>query len=97
MCNSIYIYIPRHVTSSTLIFGRRGVESRSVCFRIGRLFCKHRYHILAQDKGGPSKGGFLNNILCSYTDICLCNEIHGVCTNNRLLRKIIEYSGNHLY
>ena len=22
---------------------------------------------LAQDKGGPSKGGFLNNILCSYT------------------------------
>ena len=24
--------------------------------------------MLAQDKGGSSKGGFLNNILCSYTD-----------------------------
>ena len=24
---------------------------------------------LAQDKGGPSKGGFLNNRLFSYTDI----------------------------
>ena len=35
---------------------------------------------LAQDKGGPRKGGFLNNILCSYTDIYLCNEINGMCT-----------------
>ena len=24
---------------------------------------------LAQDKGGPSKGGFLNSMLSSYTDI----------------------------
>ena len=25
--------------------------------------------VLAQDKGGPSKDGFLNNRLCSYTDL----------------------------
>ena len=35
--------------------------------------------LLAQDKGGPSQGGFLNNILCSYTDLYLCSEIHGMC------------------
>ena len=33
---------------------------------------------LAQDKGGPSKGGLLNNILCSYSDTYLCNEINGM-------------------
>ena len=33
----------------------------------------------AQDKGGPSKGGFLNNIVFSYTDLYLCNEINGIC------------------
>ena len=32
---------------------------------------------MAQDKGGPSKGGFLNNILSSYTDMYLCGEING--------------------
>ena len=34
-----------------------------------------------KDKGGPSKGGFLNNILFSYTVLYLCNEIDGVYTN----------------
>ena len=34
---------------------------------------------LAQDKGGPSKGGLLNNRLLSYTDRYLRNEIHGMC------------------
>ena len=28
---------------------------------------------LAQDKGGASKGGFLNTSLCSYTDMCVMN------------------------
>ena len=28
-----------------------------------------RTRLLAQDKGGPSKGGFLNNMLLSCTDI----------------------------
>ena len=32
-----------------------------------------------KDKGGPSKGGFLNYILLSYTDTYLCNEINGMC------------------
>ena len=36
-------------------------------------------HNLAQDKGGPSKGGFLNNMSFSYTDMYLCNEINGMC------------------
>ena len=35
-------------------------------------------HVLAQDKGGPSKGSFLNDILFSYTVVYLCNEINGV-------------------
>ena len=35
--------------------------------------------LLAQDKGGPSKGSFLNNTLCSYTDLCVCNDINGMC------------------
>ena len=34
---------------------------------------------LAQDKGGPSEGGFLNNRLFSYTDLYLCNETNGMC------------------
>ena len=34
---------------------------------------------LAQDKGGPSKGGFLNNLIFSYTDLYSCNEINGMC------------------
>ena len=34
---------------------------------------------LAQDKGGPSKGGFLNNRLFSYTDLQLCHEVNGMC------------------
>ena len=36
--------------------------------------------MLAQDKGGPRKGGFLNDRLFSYTDLYLCNEINGMCT-----------------
>ena len=50
-----------------------------------------------KDKGGPSKDGFLNNILFSYTDLQLCNEINGMCIQIILFRKIIHYSGNHLY
>ena len=50
-----------------------------------------------KDKAGPSKGGFLNDRLFSHTVLYLCNEIIGVYQNNRLLMKIIDYSGNHLY
>ena len=32
----------------------------------------------AQDKGGPSKGGFLNNMLFSHTDLYLCSVINGM-------------------
>ena len=34
--------------------------------------------ISGKDKGGPSKGGSLNNISFSYTDLALCNEINGM-------------------
>ena len=44
-----------------------------------RLLPKGARLHLAQDKGGPSKGGFLNNRLFSYTDLYLCNEINGMC------------------
>ena len=40
---------------------------------------------LAQDKGGPSKGGFLNHRLFSYAVLYLCSEINGI--------KIIYHSG----
>ena len=35
-------------------------------------------HHLAQDEGGPSKGGFLNIQAFSYTDLYLCNGINGM-------------------
>ena len=47
-----------------------------------------------KDKGGPSKGGFLNNRLFSYTVLYLCNELNGVYTNDILFMKMIYYSGN---
>ena len=57
------------------------------------------FSMSGKDKGGPIKGGFLDNILCPYTVIHLCNEIHGVYTHNinMLSLMIIYYSGNHLY
>ena len=36
-------------------------------------------HYLAQDKGSPSKGAFLNNRLLSYTDLHLSDKINGMC------------------
>ena len=54
-------------------------------------------YLLGKDKGGPSKGGFLNDRSFSHTVPYLCNEINGVYQNNRLLMNIIDYSGNHLY
>ena len=50
-----------------------------------------------KDKGGPSKGGFLNNRLLSYAVLCSCNETNGVYTHTRLFMSICDYSGNHLY
>ena len=39
-----------------------------------------------KDEGGPSKGGFLNNLLISCTVPYLCNGINGV------YKKIVYYS-----
>ena len=50
---------------------------------------------LAQDKGGPSEGGFLNNRSFSYMDLYSCNEINGMCINNMYI--CLYYSENHLY
>ena len=50
-----------------------------------------------KDKGGPSKGGFLNNRLFSYTVLYLCDEINGMYKHNILFMKMIHCSGNHLY
>ena len=46
---------------------------------------------LGKDKGAPSKGGFLNDILF----ICTYHEFHY--TDIDPYMKIIDYSGNHLY
>ena len=65
----IYIYIYRHVCVYVYIY----IHIRTtIC-----IYCKHMINLyshvhvsamnmLAQDNGGPSKGGFTNNILCSY-------------------------------
>ena len=59
------------------------METRTylLCICCGALVKIHitTLYVLAQDKGGPSKGGFLNNRLFSYTDLYLCNEINGMC------------------
>ena len=68
-------------------FHRFGIALVLLCFPLSVLpfvpaRCFEKY--LAQDKGGPSKGGFLNNRSCSYTDIYIyiyiyiCNEINGM-------------------
>ena len=42
---------------------------------------------MAQDKGGPSKGGFLNNILFSCTDLYLGNAINGMCIKQNIIHE----------
>ena len=49
-------------------------------YNLDKIKTALRRRLLAQDKSGPSKGGFLNNRFCSYTDLYLCNEIDGMCT-----------------
>ena len=40
----------------------------------------HTWIVLAQDKGGPSKGGFLNNRLFpELADLYSCHEMNGMC------------------
>ena len=65
------------VKSHLPVSGRTTRASRSALFRGSRRSLEIH---LARDKGGPSKGGFLNNRLCSYTDPYLCNEMNGMCT-----------------
>ena len=60
----IYIYIHTYVCIYIYIYGHSGTF-------VGTN--------LVQDKGGPSKGGFLNDRLFSYTDLYLCNEFNGMC------------------
>ena len=55
------------------------------------------HELSGKDKGGPSKGGFMNNRLCSYTALYLCNEINGVYKIISLFMNMMYYSGNHLY
>ena len=88
-CTYVYKHMLVMLYVEYVICGLRGL----VCSRIGG-----NYIIMAQDKVGPGKGGFLNNRLCSYTEIDLCSEIkwyvyiHSIC-----FRKTNDYSGNHLY
>ena len=55
---------------------------RVICVHMSVCVC---LMCLAQDKGGPSKGGLLNSILLLYTVTYVCNEINGMCINNRLM------------
>ena len=50
-----------------------------------------------KDKGGPSKGGFLNNIWFSHTVLYLFNEINGVFKHTIIFMQLAYCSGNHLY
>ena len=75
LCYSIVCHSTCFITSSSQR-ARRGREARH---GLGLRQSRER---LAQDKGGPGKGGFLNNRLYSYTVLYLCNEINGVYINN---------------
>ena len=70
-CVYIYIYIERE-RERDLCSSEWGLRGR---LRLSRAAGPPFW---AQDKGGPSKGGFLNNRLFSYTDLYLCNEINGM-------------------
>ena len=76
-CNIISCYIVLH---STILYHIARLASERGRFKLSqREPTPNSDHNLAQDKGGPSKGLFLNNRLFSYTDLYLCNEINGMC------------------
>ena len=54
----IYIYIEREV----IVVGTHMFRASIIVMLPQGVML----HMLAQDTGGPSKGGFLNNRLCSY-------------------------------
>ena len=88
MTNAAYLN-----TTQILWFKGSRLERKSLQGDIKQeTYRKHPVLQLAQDKGGPSKGGFLNNIyiyiyICSHTDLYVCNEINGRCL------QAIYYSG----
>ena len=93
----IYIYIYIYISLALRPPGTAGRAAAGSSLAINIIL----YHdiLFGADKGGPSKGGFLNNQLSSYTDLCLCHEINGMCKYiiYYSVRKIIDCSGNHLY
>ena len=94
VCMYVYIYISWPALGG-VDRSARGVQRvpRGGCRQVGGIYD------LAQDKGGPSKGGFLKNRLLSYTDIYIymymrvmklmvcVNKRYIIQDNNRLFRK----------
>ena len=72
----IYTYMPLEEVGPYAITLSNPLR-RKVCDRAKQRGATK--HILAQDKGGPSKGGLLTNRLFSYTDLHLCNGINSAC------------------
>ena len=78
----IYIYIYTHVISVKPNPTSNSQGNQHDAQWMGRAPTHAAIHArlsnLAQDKGDPSKGGFLNNRSLSYMDLYLCNEFHGM-------------------
>ena len=74
----IYIYISIAVTAARIATASCQGQPLVQC-HLSNARIVQQVRILAQDKGGPSKGAFLNDHLFSYTDLYVCNDINGVC------------------
>ena len=72
-----------HTDSNNTTNNRSGGEARRHGLRRGGESVSFWKHLCSgKDKGGPSKGGFLNNQLFSYTVLSVCNDMI-----NRLFRR----------
>ena len=76
ICIYIYIYVYIYIYIYIYIYVRELPHMCAARTHRAQARSPTDWH---KDNGGPSKGCFLNNILFSYTDLDLCNEINGMC------------------
>ena len=74
----IYVHVCIYISISLSIYIDIERERYRYALRSWGGPASYNIQYLAQDKGGPSKGGFLNNRLLSYTDLYLCSGINGM-------------------
>ena len=83
----IYIYIYTCIYIYIYIYIHKHADARPLDRTAGALPAGRRAKsvlLSGKDKGGPGKGGFLNNHIFSCTVLYLCNEVNGVYKTNIL-------------